>query len=51
MGGLEALYIGYTIIWVGLFGYLVYLHMKQTKLTKDLSLLEEMVKKDDRKRG
>ncbi len=47
MGDLEALYIAYTIIWVGLFGYLVYLHMKQTKLSSELKLLEEMVKKNE----
>ncbi|UCE73753.1 MAG: CcmD family protein [Methanomassiliicoccales archaeon] len=49
MGELEALYLAYTIIWAGLFGYLAYLHMKQMKLSKDLKLLEEMVKKNERK--
>ncbi len=46
MGELEALYIAYSVIWLGLFGYLVYLHMKQIKLGKELNLLEEMVKKE-----
>jgi CcmD family protein len=46
MGELEALYIAYSVIWLGLFGYLVYLHMKQIKLAKELNLLEEMVKKE-----
>ncbi len=47
MGDLEALYIAYTIIWAGLFGYLAYLHMKQAKLSNELKLLEEMVKKNE----
>ncbi len=46
MGELEALYIAYSVIWLGLFGYLAYLHMKQIKLAKELNLLEEMVKKE-----
>jgi CcmD family protein len=46
MGELEALYIAYSVIWLGLFGYLVYLHMKQVKLANELKLLEEMVKKE-----
>ena len=46
MGDLEALYIAYSVIWLGLFGYLVYLHMKQIKLANELKLLEEMVKKE-----
>jgi CcmD family protein len=46
MGELEALYIAYSVIWLGLLGYLAYLHMKQIKLVKELNLLEEMVKKE-----
>ena len=46
MGDLEALYIAYSVIWLGLFGYLVYLHMNQSKLANELKLLEEMVKKE-----
>jgi CcmD family protein len=47
MTDLESLYIAYTIIWAGLLGYMAYLHFRQTRLAKDLSLLEEMVKKDE----
>lgn len=49
MGDIEALYIAYTIIWLGLFGYIVYLNIKQKKLSDELNLLEEMVKKDEGK--
>ena len=48
MGDIEALYIGFTIIWVGVLGYMLYLHVIQKKLVKDLNLLEEMVKKNER---
>jgi CcmD family protein len=37
------LYVAYTIVWLGLFAYVLYLHLKQSKLTKDLELLGEMV--------
>jgi CcmD family protein len=47
MDDLIALYIAYTIIWAGLFGYIAYLHLKQTKLAKDVELLEDLVKKDE----
>lgn len=47
MTDLESLYIAYTIIWAGLLGYMGYLHMKQTRLAKDLRLLEDMVRSDE----
>jgi CcmD family protein len=47
MDSLTALYLAYTVIWAGLLGYMAYIHVKQTKLAKDLSLLEEMVKTDE----
>jgi CcmD family protein len=47
MDDITALYIAYTIIWAGLLGYVAYLHMKQTKLAKDLELLEDLVNKDE----
>jgi CcmD family protein len=49
MEPLDALYIAYSIIWVGLFGYLVYLHMKQIKISNELKLLHEMVEKIEQK--
>jgi CcmD family protein len=47
MESLTALYVAYTIIWAGLLGYMAYIHVKQSKLAKDLSLLEEMVKTNE----
>jgi CcmD family protein len=47
MEELMPLYIAYTIVWAGFFGYIAYLHSKQSKLEKDLKLLEDMVGKDD----
>lgn len=47
MDSLTALYVAYTVIWGGLLGYMAYIHVKQSKMAKDLSLLEEMVKSDE----
>jgi CcmD family protein len=41
---LTYLLIGYMVIWLGLFGYTIYLHLKQIKLTRDIDLLEETVR-------
>jgi len=49
MGDIEALYIGFTIIWVGVLGYMLYIHVIQRKLARDLTLLGELVKKNERK--
>lgn len=43
MRGLIELYIAYTIVWLGLFGYMAYLHWRQIKLRKDIKNLEEMM--------
>jgi CcmD family protein len=48
--GITYMYIGYTVIWLGWFLYLLYLHSKEARLEKDLKNLEEMVKRNDRKR-
>ena len=45
MDELVALYIAYTVIWAGLFGYMAYMHMVQAKLARELKLLKELVKK------
>lgn len=42
-----ALYIAYTLIWGGLFGYMGYMHMAQVKLARELRLLQELVKKNE----
>jgi CcmD family protein len=41
---LTFLLIAYVVIWLGLFGYMFYLHMKQIKLNMDVEMLEETVK-------
>jgi CcmD family protein len=48
--GIEYLYIAYTVIWLGWFVYLIYLHLKQSKIEKDIKNLEDMVKSRDRRR-
>lgn len=38
------LFIGYLVIWLGIFLYAIYLHFKQNKLFKDIEILEELVR-------
>ncbi|MEE9116165.1 MAG: CcmD family protein [Thermoplasmata archaeon] len=40
MRGLDELYIAYTVIWLGVFGYMLYLHLRQQRLLKDVKNLE-----------
>lgn len=40
-----ALYIAYSIVWVGVFTYFVYLHMRQRNIEKDIKTLKEEVRK------
>jgi len=43
MRGLDELYIAYTVIWLGVFGYMVYLHLRQKRLLRDVRNLEGML--------
>jgi CcmD family protein len=43
MRGLDELYIAYTVIWLGVFGYMLYLHLRQQRLLKDVKNLEGML--------
>jgi CcmD family protein len=40
MRGLDDLYLAYTVIWLGVFGYMLYLHIRQQKILKDVKNLE-----------
>jgi len=40
-----ALYVAYTIVWVGLFGYLVYLFIRQRRIDREIKILKEEVSK------
>ena len=40
-----ALYVAYTIVWAGLFGYLTYLFLKQRRLDREIKMLKEEVSK------
>jgi len=40
-----ALYVAYSIAWVGVFGYLLYLHLRQHRIVKDIKALKEEVSK------
>jgi len=40
-----ALYIAYSIVWVGVFAYLVYMHIRQRTVERDIKTLKEEVRK------
>lgn len=40
-----ALYLAYTIAWLGVFGYMVYLHLRQRAVSRDVISLKEEVRK------
>ncbi len=38
-----ALYIAYSIVWIGLFAFLGYLFFRQRRIDRDISMLKEEV--------
>lgn len=38
-----ALYVAYSIVWLGVFGYLTYLFVRQRRLSRDIAALKEEV--------
>lgn len=38
-----ALYLAYSIVWLGVFGYLTYLFFRQRKISRDIASLKEEV--------
>jgi len=49
MDGVQYLYVGVTIIWFGIFAYIVYLHKMQIKLLDKIKSIEMRVKTDEKK--
>jgi len=45
MKGLIDFVIAFVVIWLGLFGYMVYLNIKQRRLMKEVSVLKETLDK------
>jgi CcmD family protein len=43
MSDLIYLYIAYTIIWAGVFLYIIKLHMAQRRLEKEIEMLREIL--------
>jgi len=40
-----ALYLAYSIVWIGVFGYLLYVHLRQRRVERDIKTLKEAVSK------
>jgi CcmD family protein len=49
MEDIEYLYVGLTIVWSGIFAYILYLHTMQTQLMKKIESLELRGKKVEEK--
>ena len=39
------MYVAYTIVWAGVFVYLLYLFMRQRSITKNIELLKQELSK------
>jgi CcmD family protein len=40
-----ALYVAYSIVWVGAFGFLIYLYLRQRRIDGDVKALKEALSK------
>ncbi len=49
MEDIEFLYVGLTLVWSGIFAYILYLHGMQTQLMKKIEGIELRGKKDEEK--
>ncbi|UCE97312.1 MAG: CcmD family protein [Dehalococcoidia bacterium] len=47
MDDLGYLFAAYTVIWVGLLAYILFLAQKQRQLRRDIDWLKKMMKKTD----
>ena len=43
MADMIYLYAAYTVVWIGIFLYVLKLHLSQRKLKKDIEILKEML--------
>ena len=50
MSDLTYLYGAYTFIWLGVFFYIVKLHLTQRKLDKEIKMLKEIFNENKRKK-
>jgi CcmD family protein len=51
MTDLIYLYSAYTIVWLGLFLYMVKLHLTQRRLDKEIKMLQEIFNENKRKKN
>jgi CcmD family protein len=49
MDDIEFLYIGATLVWSGIFAYILYLHRMQARIEEKIELIELRGKKDEEK--
>ena len=51
MSDLTYLYGAYTIVWLGVFFYIIKLHITQRRLGKEIKMLEEILHENKRKKN
>ncbi len=47
MENLGYLFAAYTLIWVAIFGYILFIHIKQRKLQQQIELLQKATEKPE----
>ena len=47
--GLVGLYIAYTLVWLGLLAYLIYIHTLQERLRREMTIFERRMRARDRR--
>ncbi len=43
-----ALYVAYSIVWLGLFSFLGYMYLRQRRIERDIKMLKEEVSRHDK---
>ena len=51
MSDLIYFYVAYTIVWIGVFLYIIKLHIAQRKLKKEIKMLSEILNENKRKKN
>jgi len=48
--GLTGLYIAYTLVWLGLLAYLIYIHTLQERLRREMTIFERRMRARERRK-
>jgi CcmD family protein len=48
--GLTGLYIAYTLVWLGLLAYLIYIHTLQERLRREMTIFQRRMRARERRK-